>query len=428
MTRPRPSSTGGCGSSGRHDLPAAAAAAGDPGAEPVDHQRERVPRRLGPAVRDDPSLDDDAAGSASSGRSRASSARFEREAVSWNADALAPRGYSGEEAAVHDRRSSARLRSRVARASFRTAPTTGRSPASKSWIEVREGPGRRRRSVAACQRTRRIASSAVVQNVARKTSSGPTASVVSVPDRRRDDDPRRRSLVVGVGEHEAVQASRPATLRDRREAHEPATRELAASASKRSSAVLAPPKTRRGLRVGIRRFSRGPSPALTDRALTRRSSATPSIPGVGGASRFAGPAEGPGSRPGRPGRGRSAAPSDGRPNGWRARSQSTGRHLRSRRPRRYPPGMASWRRPPATSRSARRRCRRPDARRRRHPVPTRSSGAPTFPAACALRQGGSAANTARWLARLGAQVDAHHGRRARPGRAGARRCGARPMA
>ena len=139
------------------------------------------------------------------------------------------------------------------------------------------------------------------------------------------------------------------------------------------------------------------------------------MPGVGGASRRARPGgRRPGSRPGRPGPGRSAAPSVGPPIGSRARPQST----RPRRGRRSPLSSlhGPWRRPPATSRSEGRRRRRPDARRRRHPVAARSSAARTFPGRVALRQGGSAANTARWLARLGARSTLVTAVGSRPGR------------
>ena len=98
---------------------------GRPSAEPVDDQRERVARRLGPAVRDDPSL-------ATARRLREErpetrvDPRLERERLG-EVDALAPRG-TRRAGCCSRRRSSGRLRCR-ATGPAPTGPTTGRSPA-----------------------------------------------------------------------------------------------------------------------------------------------------------------------------------------------------------------------------------------------------------------------------------------------------------
>ena len=193
-----------------------------------------------------------------------------------------------------------------------------------------------------------------------------------------------------------------------------------ASASNRSIAVRVPPKARAGLSVGIRRLRRGPAAEPASRfGATRWSSATPSRPSREAAAAAAalwdadiGPDAGAPRIASRTPRARAVSRPERR-TVWRIVGTTAVYRPRPVALAPFPGqpvrGLSSvmarpWprprpRRPPPPSPFAeRRRRRRPDAGRRRDPVPA-ARARTDVPGAVALRQGGSAANTARWLAR-----------------------------
>ena len=391
---------------GRDDLPARATSPGDPGAEAVDDERERVPGRLGPAVRDDTPCPRPRRLRQERPEPRVDP-RLERDLLG---ERRAPRGRDSPRGASCSRPRSSARRPGTSRRPAPTAPTRRRSPA--------RSPGRDRRTgvraapyVEACQRTRRIASSAVVQNVARKTSSGATASSVSTP---RGAATTTRSGVRSSAALARVNPSSAATAASGTGVNETirCRGNRDASSSNRSRAVRVPPKTRPVLSVGISRLSRGPvSPAGARLGLTSWSSATPSMPSGGAAARFL-PAPASGGTP----RIASRRPRDravSRPERRTAdRIEGTRAVYRPGTSRSHPFLRAV---PPAY---AARMARGVARRRHRAPkvavigdlmldvvvIPSRPLERGTdVPGRVALRQGGSAANTARWLARLGAR-------------------------
>ena len=136
-------------------------------------------------------------------------------------------------------------------------------------------------NVAACQRTSRAASSAVVQNVARKTSPAADRELRlrgrrrAAPRRRRDPACRSSPGFASTKPSRVARAASGigwnATILRRGK--------RGASASNRSSAVRVPPNARAGLSVGTRRLRRGPAAGVASRfGATRWSSATPSRP------------------------------------------------------------------------------------------------------------------------------------------------------